>query len=65
MCISLISLLLFLIISRRLKVPKILDEIKFFGPSMDLSTWVSAARLNIALGLYLLIIFCNFSRDEV
>ena len=27
---------------------------KVFGLSIDLSTWVSAARLNIALGLYYL-----------
>ena len=31
----------------------ILLLIKFLGPSIDLSTCVSAARLNIALGLYL------------
>ena len=34
--------------------------LKFFGLSMDLSTWLSAARLKIHIGLYLKIIFLIF-----
>ena len=42
--------------SKRLKVPFIFVCIKLFGPSIDLSTCVSAAKLKITLGLYCLII---------
>ena len=33
--------------SNKLYVPRILLKIKFFGLSIDLSTWVSAAKLKI------------------
>ena len=46
--------------SSKLKVPTILVLIKFSGPSIDLSTCVSAARLKIATGLCLVIMFINF-----
>ena len=42
----------FLKVSNNLKVPSILVSIKALGPSIDLSTCVSAARLKIAIGLY-------------
>ena len=42
----------FLKASNKLKTSIILLSIKAFGPSIDRSTWVSAARLKIALGLY-------------
>ena len=43
-----------------LKTPIILLSIKFFGESIDLSTCVSAAKLNIPIGLYLLKFFQFF-----
>ena len=46
---------------KSLKVlPIIFVSIKFFGPSIDLSTCVSAARLKIQMGLKSLRIFFNF-----
>ena len=44
---------------KRLKVPFILVRIKFFGPSIDLSTCVSAAKLKITSGLYFFNISIN------
>ena len=43
---------MYLIASNKLKTPKIFDVIKFLGLSIDLSTWVSDAKLKIAFGLY-------------
>ena len=59
MCISLSSILIFfkyLIASNKLKTAKKFELTKFFGPSIDLSTCVSAAKLKMALGRYFLII---------
>ena len=41
--------------SNKLKVPFIFVFINGLGPSIDLSTWVSAAKLKIAFGLYFFI----------
>ena len=45
--------------SKRLNVPKILLLIKWTGESIDRSTCVSAARLNIPIGLYFVKIFMS------
>ena len=46
--------------SNKLKIPTILLLIKASGPSIDLSTCVSAAKLNIASGLKVFKIFKIF-----
>ena len=43
----------FLNASKRLKVPIMLLSINCFGESIERSTCVSAAKLNIPIGLYL------------
>ena len=50
----------FLKISKRLNTPTILLLINESGLSIDLSTCVSAARLNIPIGFILFIIFSSF-----
>ena len=46
--------------SNKLKTPTILLSTNFFGLSIDLSTWVSAAKLKIPNGLNLLNILLTF-----
>ena len=57
MCINFIFALYSRIASNKLKTPKILLSINFFGESIDLSTCVSAAKLKIAKGFFLTLKF--------